>query len=275
MFILNMIPTSMAEYVQDLANMAGRTNAQGSEVAAWLSYYTVFYWAWWISWTPFVGIFIARISRGRTIRQFVTGVLLVPSLVSLVWFAVFGGSGDQAGAWTARVSTSPGAPSSSCSRCSSSSRWATAASVLVMVLVAIFFVSGADAASIVMGSLSQRGAIEPSRLPVDLLGRRHRRGGGGDAARRWRGCASTGSRTSRSSRRCRSCFVMVGLCVALVKDLMQDPLMVRRDYARAAVHDAVITGVTEHGDDFALSVEPSNGTGDSVSEEPEKDSPPP
>src|SRR5690606_167027 len=92
MFILNMVPTSMAEYAADLPGMSGRTNAQGEQVATWLSYYTVFYWAWWISWTPFVGMFIARISRGRTIRQFVTGVLLVPSLVSLVWFAVFGGS---------------------------------------------------------------------------------------------------------------------------------------------------------------------------------------
>ena len=53
--------------------------------------WTVFYWAWWVSWTPFVGTFIARISRGRTIRQFVIGVLLVPCLVSLVWFAIFGG----------------------------------------------------------------------------------------------------------------------------------------------------------------------------------------
>src|SRR3546814_20740011 len=71
---------------------AGRSNAEGATTAAWLSSYTVFDWAWWISWTPFVGMFIARISRGRTIRQFVTGVLLVPSLVSLVWFSIFGGS---------------------------------------------------------------------------------------------------------------------------------------------------------------------------------------
>ena len=63
---------------------------------SWLAGWTVFYWAWWISWTPFVGMFIARISRGRTIRQFVTGVLLVPSLVSLVWFTIFGGAAVDA-----------------------------------------------------------------------------------------------------------------------------------------------------------------------------------
>ncbi len=272
MFILNMIPTSMAEYVQDLANMSGRTNAQGSEVAAWLSYYTVFYWAWWISWTPFVGMFIARISRGRTIRQFVTGVLLVPSLVSLVWFAVFGGSAIKLEMDGAGLYESGGAEQQLFTLLEQFP-WATAASVLVMVLVAIFFVSGADAASIVMGSLSQRGAIEPSRLPVIFWGVTTGAVaavmllvGGEDAL--------NGLKNITIVAAVPFVFVMVGLCVALVKDLMQDPLMVRRDYARAAVHDAVITGVTEHGDDFALSVEPSNGTGDSVSEEPEKDSPP-
>src|SRR3712207_9060693 len=76
---------------------SGRTEAAGGDaMAEWLRGWTVFYWAWWISWTPFVGLFIARISRGRTIRQFVTGVLLVPSAVSLVWFAVFGGAGVAA-----------------------------------------------------------------------------------------------------------------------------------------------------------------------------------
>src|SRR5699024_3342863 len=53
----------------------------------------IFYWGWWISWSPFVGVFIARISRGRTIRQFITGVLLVPTIVGFIWFAVLGGAG--------------------------------------------------------------------------------------------------------------------------------------------------------------------------------------
>ncbi len=91
-FILNMIPTAVGSYLGDLPMMSARTGAEGAETNDWLQSWTVFYWAWWISWTPFVGMFIARISRGRTIRQFVTGVLLVPSLVSLIWFAVFGGA---------------------------------------------------------------------------------------------------------------------------------------------------------------------------------------
>ena len=107
-FILNVIPTAVGEYFQDLPGMASRTAASGGpEMSAWLSSWTIFYWAWWISWTPFVGMFIARISRGRTIRQFVCGVLLVPSAVSLLWFAIFGGSaiGLQAAATAAGTTT--------------------------------------------------------------------------------------------------------------------------------------------------------------------------
>ena len=96
LFVLDLLPTAIAAYFGDLPDDGRPHRRPGGDVATWLSGYTVFYWAWWISWTPFVGMFIARISRGRTIRQFVTGVLLVPSLVSLVWFAIFGGSGDQA-----------------------------------------------------------------------------------------------------------------------------------------------------------------------------------
>ena len=70
--------------------MSFRTGVFGE--SAWLNSWTIFYWAWWISWTPFVGMFIARISKGRTIRQFVIFVILVPSLVSFIWFSVMGGA---------------------------------------------------------------------------------------------------------------------------------------------------------------------------------------
>ena len=93
MFILNLIPSAVGDYARDLAEMSSRTEAVGDEaLRTWMSGWTIFYWAWWVSWTPFVGMFIARISRGRTIRQFVTGVLLVPSVVSVIWFGIFGGT---------------------------------------------------------------------------------------------------------------------------------------------------------------------------------------
>ena len=255
-FMLDLLPTAVGSYFQELAAMSARTDASGGNaMATWLSGWTVFYWAWWLSWTPFVGMFIARISRGRTIRQFVTGVLLVPSLVSLVWFAIFGGAAirlQQHGADLAGASSAE----SQLFGMLGELPIATITSILVMVLVAIFFVSGADAASIVMGSLSEGGALEPSRKTVIFWG--VATGGvgavmllvGGDSA-------LTGLQNITIVAALPFAVVMVGLAVALVKDLRNDPLMVRRRYAREAIEQAVVTGVTLHGDDFALAVEPS------------------
>ena len=252
-FILNLVPTSLGSYIQDLAMMSARTGAEGGKTNEWLQSWTVFYWAWWLSWTPFVGMFIARISRGRTIRQFVSGVLLVPSLVSMVWFAIFGGAAiklqqtgtDIAGAGgveTQLFNTLEAFP------------LATVASIVVMVLVAIFFVSGADAASIVMGTLSERGTIEPSKPTVLFWGVATGAVaavmllvGGSDAL--------TGLQTITIVAALPFVVVMIGLAVALVKDLRSDPLMVRQKYAAEAVEAAVVAGVTEHGDDFVLAVE--------------------
>ena len=255
-FMLDLIPTAVGSYFKDLAMMSARTDAAGGDgMAEWLSGWTVFYWAWWLSWTPFVGMFIARISRGRTIRQFVTGVLLVPSLVSLVWFAIFGGAAihmQQGGIDLGGKSSAEGQLFGMLDNLP----LATATSVLVMVLVAIFFVSGADAASIVMGSLSERGTLEPSRWTVIFWG--VATGGvaavmlliGGDDA-------LTGLQNITIVAALPFVLVMIGLAFALVKDLRADPLMVRRRYAAEAMEQAVVEGVTKHGDDFSISVERS------------------
>jgi choline/carnitine/betaine transport len=256
-FILNVLPTSLGSYFQDLAMMSARTGAEGGDVDTWLQSWTVFYWAWWLSWTPFVGMFIARISRGRTIRQFVTGVLLVPSLVSLVWFAVLGGAAVHAQQNGVDI-YGDGNSQSQLFTLLDQFPLATVASILVMVLVAIFFVSGADAASIVMGSLSERGTIEPSRRTVVFWGAATGAVaavmllvGGSDAL--------NGLQSLTIIAALPFVLVMVGLSVALVKDLRQDPMMIRRRYAADAVDDAVIAGVVEHGDDFVISVEKDPG----------------
>ncbi|MDT5328566.1 MAG: hypothetical protein QOF25_5718 [Mycobacterium sp.] len=252
-FILNLIPTTLGSYVQDVAMMSARTGAEGGDVNTWLQSWTIFYWAWWLSWTPFVGMFIARISRGRTIRQFVAGVLLVPSVVSLVWFCVFGGAAidiQKAGVDLA----GEGSVEAQLFSLLDQYPIAIVASILVIILVAIFFVSGADAASIVMGSLSERGTIEPSRPTVIFWGAATGAVaavmlliGGEDAL--------TGLQTITILAALPFVLVMVGLAAALVKDLRKDPMMVRRRYASEAVEMAVITGVVEHGDDFVISVE--------------------
>ena len=252
-FILNLLPTSMGSYFADIAMMSARTGAEGPDVNTWLQSWTIFYWAWWTSWTPFVGMFIARISRGRTIRQFVAGVLLVPSLVSLVWFAVFGGSAidvQQSGVDLA----GEGGVEAQLFGLLEQYPIATVGSILVMVLVAIFFVSGADAASIVMGSLSERGTIKPGRGTVVFWGVATGAVaavmllvGGADAL--------TGLQTITIIAALPFVLVMVGLAVALVRDLRRDPKVVRRQYAAEAVQQAVVTGVTQHGDDFVIAVE--------------------
>jgi choline-glycine betaine transporter len=252
-FILNLIPTSVGSYFSELAMMSARTGAEGGDVDAWLQSWTIFYWAWWLSWTPFVGMFIARISRGRTIRQFVAGVLLVPSVVSLVWFCVFGGAAireQQGGVDLSGQGTIEGQLFGLLEQYP----LATVTSVLVMLLVAIFFVSGADAASIVMGSLSERGSIEPSKRTVVFWGVATGAVaavmllvGGSDAL--------TGLQTITIIAAVPFVVVMVGLAIALVKDLRVDPMMVRRRYASEAVDSAVVAGVTQHGDDFRIAVE--------------------
>nr|WP_316932488.1 BCCT family transporter [Corynebacterium poyangense] len=155
--ILNLIPGSIGNYLSNFFDMAARTAESANGTAGeWLSTWTIFYWAWWISWSPFVGMFIARISRGRTIREFCLGVLLAPAAVSILWFAIFGGTaisleqhgksiwgnGDAESQLFDLLHTLPAG---------------TIFGVVAMVLLATFFVTSADSASTVMGSLSQRG----------------------------------------------------------------------------------------------------------------------
>jgi choline/carnitine/betaine transport len=261
-FILNLVPTSIGSYFQDLAMMSARTGAEGPETATWLSGWTIFYWAWWLSWTPFVGMFIARISRGRTIRQFVAGVLLVPSVVSLVWFCILGGTAinlqtkfSESGGSTGADIAGAGGLEAQLFSTLDAFPLATVASVLVMVLVAIFFVSGADAASIVMGTLSERGTTKPSRPVVIFWGVATGAVaavmliiGGADAL--------TGLQTITIVAALPFVVIMVGLIVALMKDLRNDPLMVRRNRGEIAIAQAVITGVREHGE-FEIAVLPA------------------
>ena len=252
--ILNLIPTAIGDYFGDLADMAARTAATGGDgTAEWLAGWTVFYWAWWISWTPFVGMFIARISRGRSIKQFVVGVMLIPSAVSLLWFAIFGGAAinlQRSGTDLAAQSTE-----GQLFGLLNSLPLGTVLSIIAMLLVAIFFVSGADAASIVMGTLSQKGTIEPQRWIVVFWGVVM----GAIAAimliiGAGKGDALTGIQNITIIMAAPFALVMVALCVALAKDLHDDPLMRRDRRATAAVEQAVDHGTKNYGDEFIVSV---------------------
>lgn len=266
LFILNLIPSALGSYIQQLPEMAARTEATGDEsMRAWLSSWTVFYWVWWMSWTPFVGMFIARISRGRTIRQFVTGVLFVPSVVSLLWFAIFGGTAiHQQRAADATPNTADGiativdgAPTISFDGALfamlnglGTPQWLTIGlAVLAMVLTAIFFVTGADSASIVMGSLSSRGTLKPSKPVVVFWGVLMGTVAivmllaGGDTP------AEALSGLQRMTIVAAAPFVLVllVLCFALTRDLRRDPIWLRKRLSDSVMRRTVRAAVDRHG----------------------------
>jgi glycine betaine transporter len=169
-FILSTFTESLGGYLTHLPTMSFRTGAFGNE--QFLSTWTIFYWAWWISWTPFVGMFIARISKGRTIRQFVIYVILVPSIVSFAWFSILGGAAFDLQLSGAKDFTSDLAEGSEGALFTMLREYplASITVVLAVFLVAIFFITGADSASIVMGMLSQNGKEEPMRWLVIFWG---------------------------------------------------------------------------------------------------------
>ncbi|WP_457967331.1 BCCT family transporter [Arthrobacter sp. D1-29] len=165
LFLLREFVQSIGHYLQNVVGLTFNTLAfSGAEGEAWQAAWTTFYWGWWISWAPFVGIFIARISKGRTVRQFVAGVLLVPTTVGFLWFSVlggaaihrelFGGGGlisqdgsvDTEGALFNLLGSLPGG---------------AVLTVGAILLIAIFFITSADSGSLVMGMISTGGDVEP------------------------------------------------------------------------------------------------------------------
>ena len=205
-FILNLMPTTLGAYANDITAFSARSSATVDAAGeSWLAGWTIFYWAWWVSWTPFVGMFLAKISKGRSIREFVIGVMVVPTTVSLAWFCVFGG--------TAIREQTDGVMGFD--------------AALVMILVAIFFVSGADSASLVMGTLSERGAHEPSRSVTIFWGVLT----GAVAALLLAMSGDDGLNGIKQMAIISALpfvVVMIGMCLSLYLDLRRDPLIVAR-----------------------------------------------
>lgn len=164
LFLMQSWVQNLGGYVQSLPELMLRTSPFADD--GWAGAWTIFYWGWWMSWAPFVGMFIARISRGRTIREFVFGVLLAPTLIGSLWFTIFGNSGilrqrndgDLAGP-DGSVDTNTtlfhlldGLP------------LATLTSVLAIVVVVFFFVTSSDSGSLVIDILSSGGDLETPKL---------------------------------------------------------------------------------------------------------------
>ena len=158
---------SIGSYIQNFVGLSFTVSAfQGTAGEDWQSSWTSFYWGWWISWAPFVGIFIARISRGRTVRQFVLGVIGVPTLLGILWFAVLGGSAlylelDQPGSMT----TADGSVNieGAIFQLLDYFPGTTLLTIGVMVLVAVFFITSSDSGALVMGMIATGGNQEPAK----------------------------------------------------------------------------------------------------------------
>ena len=254
LFLLNLIPSGVMEYADEFFSMMGKSLSWGAGTVEFQSWWTAFYWAWWIAWTPFVGIFLARISRGRTLREFVLVVMAVPTAILIFAFTVLGG----AAIWMNRQGV-PGTEGE-----------ATAESLLftvfenlplaqftpfvVIVVLSIFFITSADSASVVMGTLSSKGDPSPKKLVVVF----------------WGLCMMgiavvmllTGGETALTGLQNLTilialpfAIILLLMAVAFLKDLRTDPAAIRNDYAESAVQNAVRRGIEEHGDDFELAVQ--------------------
>lgn len=161
-FIFDVLTTTIGSYLQNIVQMSLRLTpfSQGD----WIKNWTLFYWAWWIAWAPFVGMFIARVSKGRTIKEFVLGVLLVPSLFGFLWFAVFGGTALNLELFH-NGKIAEAAQSDVTVALFSTLRQLPVGNILMVlatVLIITFFITSADSATFVLGMLSSKGVQNPS-----------------------------------------------------------------------------------------------------------------
>ncbi len=155
--IVNTFVDGLGSYLGNFLRDSFQINPFGDN--SWYTGWTIFYWAWWIAWAPFVGTFIARISKGRTIKEFVTGVLLAPSLASFIWFSVFGATGMNAGVEVAKGAITN--TSTAFFAVMQNYPLGTLISLIAVVLLCTFFITSADSATFVLGMLSSKGNLNP------------------------------------------------------------------------------------------------------------------
>ena len=249
-YLLNFLPSSIIEFFQQAMIMLARNPNQGEDATQFLSTWTTYYWAWWVSWTPFVGMFIAKISRGRTLREFVTTVVLVPSAIVITWFVIYGGTAIFQTLQGAQLDTG-GSGESVLFDMLNELPFGMIASVVAMIAVLVFFVTAADSASIVMASMSQMGRPEPAKwvtivwgLLLSLIAVALLLAGGRDTL--------AGLQSLMVVSALPFAFIVIGIMIAWAKDLRTDPYIIRRAYARAAIAQGVRRGIDEFGDDFVF-----------------------
>lgn len=249
-FLLDLLPSSLISFAGNMTDMLSVSASQGEVEEEYLTAWTTLYWAWWISWSPFVGMFIAKISKGRTLRQFVTVVIFVPSAISVVWFTVFGGTAIWMN-MNGKDMEVEGSGENVMFDLLGNLPFSSVTSVIGLLAILVFFVTAADSAGNVMGSMSQSGRAVPSK-PVTIV---------------W--CAAlgliamflllAGGRNALSGLQSIMVtfalpfvVILIGVMISWGKDLRNDPLMIRRRYALEAIKGGVRRGIDEHGDDFVF-----------------------
>lgn len=166
--IFDHLTDSIGHYLQNFFGMSFRAGSYSANEREWINMWTVFYWAWWISWSPFVGVFIARISKGRTIREFLTVVLIIPTLLSFLWFTAFGTlstSVQNAGTDLTQYATEE-------VLFATFDHFPLGAllSIVALILIISFFITSADSATFVLAMLSENGHLNPSNRKKVIWG---------------------------------------------------------------------------------------------------------
>jgi len=171
--VLNNFVGGMGAYIQGFIKDSLMVNGYGAD-NDWVYAWRIFYWAWWIAWAPFVGIFIARISRGRKIREFIICVMLIPAVTDLLWFAVFGSMGlhlAQAGVLTAaQLEMISAAPEMGLFMVLEQYPIGKIISILAIILLNTFFVTSANSGTFVLSMLSSDGTLNPPKKKMLLWG---------------------------------------------------------------------------------------------------------
>ncbi len=176
LYLINLFTESIGAYLQNIIGMSFFLDTQGiveNHVGYdWVESWTVFYWVWWIMYGPFCGMFFARVSRGRTIKEFVLGTMIAPVLLSFIWLAIFGGTAlhiDLFGVGGIAEAVSNDLTSAIFVTLSHLPL-AEIASILIMVMICIFYITSADSATFVVGMLCSKGELNPNSGLKVILG---------------------------------------------------------------------------------------------------------
>ncbi|MFD1361076.1 glycine betaine uptake BCCT transporter [Lentibacillus salinarum] len=159
LYILNSLTDTIGSYIQQLPSESFRLSPNDESERQWVLDWTVFFWAWWIAWSPFVGIFIARVSKGRTIREFLSGVLIVPTVVGFLWFSTFGISGIDAQNNGVDIAGLP--EEQALFGLFDQLPFGMILSILAILLISTFFITSADSATFVLGMQTTNGSMSP------------------------------------------------------------------------------------------------------------------